>query len=183
MWRLSHRLRSRGRPLRFRRRRGRGLFESPCPSSGQRASAACTQARTLNSPASAPLAPARCAVPFLLDCLCDDPAPRFAPPLRPAGVTPAVVRHIPYTGTRIAVYEQLRSALGDSAGGVAAKMGVGATAGAIGQLVAVPADLVKARHADLALPPACLASHLPASPCRALPAPGAGFGIRRCGSE
>lgn len=55
-----------------------------------------------------------------------------------------MVRHIPYTGTRIAVYEQLRSMLGDSSGGLLAKMGVGATAGAIGQLVAVPADLIKA---------------------------------------
>ena len=59
-----------------------------------------------------------------------------------------MVRHVPYSGTRIVAYEALRSrALGSSAheANVATKMALGATAGALGQLVAVPADVVKVR--------------------------------------
>eukprot|EP00955_Chlamydomonas_euryale_P090967 364586-Chlamydomonas_euryale.AAC.15 len=110
-----------------------------------------------------------------------------------AGVSPAVVRHWFYSGTRITMYEQLRVAwshslerrqpqqqqqqqqrqqrelrqqeqrpqqqpeaqqqqpgpqqhgLGKQQPGLAAKLAMGATAGALGQLVAVPADLVKVR--------------------------------------
>ncbi|KAG1660670.1 hypothetical protein FOA52_006831 [Chlamydomonas sp. UWO 241] len=65
-----------------------------------------------------------------------------------AGLTPAVARHVVYSGTRIPVYEHLRAAWapGDGAQpGVGTKLAAGATAGAIGQLVAVPADLVKVR--------------------------------------
>ncbi len=86
------------------------------------------------------------------------------------GVCPAMARHVPYSGVRIVVYEQLRNAsLGaDGSGSVAVKMALGATSGAVGQarvllstcrtpavccaeslrraqLVAVPADLVKVR--------------------------------------
>eukprot|EP00884_Botryococcus_braunii_P007290 jgi/Botrbrau1/16562/Bobra.0385s0005.1 len=66
-----------------------------------------------------------------------------------AGLGPAVARHIPYTGTRIVVYEYLRCALRFSKKGedlpLVAKLGMGMTAGAVGQLVAVPTDLVKIR--------------------------------------
>ncbi|PNW84038.1 hypothetical protein CHLRE_04g218650v5 [Chlamydomonas reinhardtii] len=97
-----------------------------------------------------------------------------------AGLAPALVRHIFYTGTRITVYEQLRrsyvgglssgtsgsgagsSSSGSGSGntsststststssgnsvGLGAKLLMGLTAGAVGQAVAVPADLVKVR--------------------------------------
>jgi len=75
-----------------------------------------------------------------------------------AGLSPALVRHVFYSGTRISVYEQLKATLQQQqqqqAGGLAAQAaqpGVGAkllmglTAGAVGQAVAVPADLVKVR--------------------------------------
>eukprot|EP00198_Chlamydomonas_reinhardtii_P002918 XP_001692254.1 uncoupling protein [Chlamydomonas reinhardtii] len=66
-----------------------------------------------------------------------------------AGLAPALVRHIFYTGTRITVYEQLRRSYvgGLSSGtvGLGAKLLMGLTAGAVGQAVAVPADLVKVR--------------------------------------
>mmetsp|Transcript_32687 Transcript_32687/g.92736 ORF Transcript_32687/g.92736 Transcript_32687/m.92736 type:complete len:313 (+) Transcript_32687:137-1075(+) len=66
------------------------------------------------------------------------------------GLKPAVIRHIPYSGTRILVFESLRNRLDGkltpgSGLAVAAKMSMGLTAGAIGQLIAVPADLVKVR--------------------------------------
>jgi solute carrier family 25 uncoupling protein 27 len=78
-----------------------------------------------------------------------------------AGLTPAVVRHVFYTGTRITLYEQLRniyaarqaqhhssaSSSSDSSGAASVGLGprllCGLTAGAVGQLVAVPADLLK----------------------------------------
>jgi solute carrier family 25 uncoupling protein 27 len=58
-----------------------------------------------------------------------------------------MVRHVPYSGTRIVAYEALRSRLGGSAheASVATKMFMGATAGALGQLIAVPADVLKVR--------------------------------------
>ncbi|PNH09111.1 Mitochondrial uncoupling protein 4, partial [Tetrabaena socialis] len=70
-----------------------------------------------------------------------------------AGLSPALVRHIFYTGTRITVYERLRQygappaegSGGGGGGGLAAKLAMGLTAGAVGQAVAVPADLVKVR--------------------------------------
>ena len=68
-----------------------------------------------------------------------------------AGVRPAIWRQIPYSGVRISAYEALRkrldasSAAGSGAGeSAAAKMVIGATAGGLGQLVAVPFDLLKA---------------------------------------
>ena len=54
-----------------------------------------------------------------------------------------------HTGTRITLYEQLRewgSASTNSPTSLAAKLACGATAGAVGQLVAVPADLIKVRE-------------------------------------
>ncbi|KAJ9505932.1 hypothetical protein QJQ45_017011 [Haematococcus lacustris] len=90
-----------------------------------------------------------------------------------AGLAPAALRHVFYSGTRILVYEQLRGSwsrmgkapaaeqqLGAQAAprqppsphthptpglGLGGAMLLGATAGAAGQLVAVPADLVKVR--------------------------------------
>ncbi|KAL6753463.1 uncoupling protein [Haematococcus lacustris] len=87
-----------------------------------------------------------------------------------AGLAPAALRHVFYSGTRILVYEQLRGSwsrmgkapaaeqqlgaqaapLGPAAPqapslGLGGAMLLGATAGAAGQLVAVPADLVKVR--------------------------------------
>lgn len=76
-----------------------------------------------------------------------------------SGLSPAIARHVVYTSTRITAYEQLRARwrrrqrqqkLGQPQGqepaaspGVAAKLAMGLAAGAVGQLVAVPADLVK----------------------------------------
>ncbi|GIL79263.1 hypothetical protein Vretimale_16449 [Volvox reticuliferus] len=98
-----------------------------------------------------------------------------------AGLSPALIRHVFYTGTRITVYEWLRSTVaagptsglassststsssaGDSGsrssgveargagangsgGGLGSKLLMGLTAGAVGQAVAVPADLIKVR--------------------------------------
>ena len=69
------------------------------------------------------------------------------------GATPAIVRHIPYSTTRIAVYEVLREYTlgGQPAGGAGGELSLGsrlffgATAGAVGQLIAVPADVVKVK--------------------------------------
>merc|ERR1719408_1189660 len=66
-----------------------------------------------------------------------------------AGVTPAVARHIPYTGFRAIGYEYIRgffcgSAPKDQAPFVA-KAAAGMTAGGIGQAIAVPCDLIKVR--------------------------------------
>mmetsp|Transcript_27735 Transcript_27735/g.65899 ORF Transcript_27735/g.65899 Transcript_27735/m.65899 type:complete len:252 (-) Transcript_27735:149-904(-) len=69
-----------------------------------------------------------------------------------AGLKPALLRHIPYSGTRIMVFEQLRDVSRVEGGGshaaggeILGKMASGMVAGAAGQLVAVPADLVKVR--------------------------------------
>lgn len=66
-----------------------------------------------------------------------------------AGVSPAVMRHIPYSGTRIMVFESLRSGmplpLDSTVLATVTKMGMGLVAGATGQFIAVPADLVKVR--------------------------------------
>jgi len=67
-----------------------------------------------------------------------------------AGVTPAVARHIPYTGFRAIGYEYIRAFFcgkdtpKDKAP-LLAKMAAGMSAGAIGQAIAVPCDLVKVR--------------------------------------
>ena len=80
-----------------------------------------------------------------------------------AGLSPAVIRHVFYSGTRITVYERLRASwsrrppedlLEPQSGGklpqpsgqslgLVPKLAMGAIAGATGQLVAVPADLIK----------------------------------------
>jgi len=66
-----------------------------------------------------------------------------------AGVTPAVARHIPYTGFRAIGYEYIRAFFcGDKPKDQApllAKMAAGMTAGGIGQAIAVPCDLIKVR--------------------------------------
>jgi len=65
-----------------------------------------------------------------------------------AGVTPAVARHIPYTGFRAIGYEYIRGIFcgGDPAGApLIYKMAAGMTAGGIGQAIAVPCDLIKVR--------------------------------------
>lgn len=64
------------------------------------------------------------------------------------GLSPALVRHVPYTGSRILIYEQLRRCFtpaGAAHPSLTTKVAMGATAGALGQLLAVPADLVKVR--------------------------------------
>jgi len=67
-----------------------------------------------------------------------------------AGLSPALARHIPYSGTRILAYEALRGRLG--AEGLGSLLALGAASGALGQIVAVPADVVKVRmQADGAL--------------------------------
>jgi len=66
-----------------------------------------------------------------------------------AGVTPAVARHIPYTGFRAIGYEYIRAFFcGDKPKDQApllGKMAAGMTAGAVGQAIAVPCDLIKVR--------------------------------------
>jgi len=64
-----------------------------------------------------------------------------------SGLAPAVARHIPYTGCRIFIYEKLRQSLSTQgeAPALGVKMFMGATSGALGQLVAVPADVIKVR--------------------------------------
>ncbi|KAL4443680.1 hypothetical protein ABPG75_011417 [Micractinium tetrahymenae] len=69
-----------------------------------------------------------------------------------AGLAPAVLRHLPYTGIRVLTFEQLRGLaqqqLGVEPGAplpLPVSLAIGLTAGGLGQLVAVPADLVKVR--------------------------------------
>eukprot|EP00040_Diaphanoeca_grandis_P011554 m.59292 g.59292 ORF g.59292 m.59292 type:complete len:259 (+) comp22686_c0_seq1:312-1088(+) len=69
------------------------------------------------------------------------------------GIQPAVIRHWIYTASRVLIYEDLRNALAKQpwTGGdannptISVKMMAGLSAGAIGQLIASPADLVKIR--------------------------------------
>lgn len=81
------------------------------------------------------------------------------------GLSPALVRHVFYTGTRISVYEALKARLqaDGQAPGLALKLGMGLTAGAVGQLVAVPADLVKVRMQAQARDAAVMAAAAAAS--------------------
>ena len=67
---------------------------------------------------------------------------------------PSPARHIPYTSTRIIVYELLRDwwaeqrpagPEGKASVPLYAKLCMGATAGMVGQLISVPADLIKVR--------------------------------------
>ena len=66
-----------------------------------------------------------------------------------AGVTPAVARHVPYTGFRAIGYEYIRALFcgskPPSEAPLIAKMAAGMSAGAIGQAIAVPCDLIKVR--------------------------------------
>jgi len=66
-----------------------------------------------------------------------------------AGVTPAVARHVPYTGFRAIGYEYIRAIFcgskPPSEAPLIAKMAAGMSAGAIGQAIAVPCDLIKVR--------------------------------------
>jgi len=60
------------------------------------------------------------------------------------GLSPAVLRHVPYTGTRVLLYEELKGAAGPEAG-VGAKLGMGFLSGGVAQAIAVPMDLAKVR--------------------------------------
>lgn len=81
-----------------------------------------------------------------------------------AGLAPAVLRHLPYTGIRVLAFEQLRSlaqrhwasATTPTAAGqqdaaqaqalpLPVRLAIGLTAGGVAQFVAVPADLIKVR--------------------------------------
>jgi hypothetical protein len=76
-----------------------------------------------------------------------------------AGLAPAVLRHVPYTGIRVLAFEQLRGLAKQRllppqqqhAGApppqlpLFVSLAIGLTAGGLGQLVAVPADLIKVR--------------------------------------
>lgn len=65
-----------------------------------------------------------------------------------AGITPAVARHIPYTGFRTIAYEHIRRFFcGNdvSKAGLASKASAGMIAGGIAQTIAVPFDVVKVR--------------------------------------
>eukprot|EP00927_Polykrikos_kofoidii_P049347 TRINITY_DN43416_c0_g1_i1.p1 TRINITY_DN43416_c0_g1~~TRINITY_DN43416_c0_g1_i1.p1 ORF type:complete len:315 (+),score=28.84 TRINITY_DN43416_c0_g1_i1:132-1076(+) len=65
-----------------------------------------------------------------------------------AGLSPAVARHIPYTGCRTVTYEHLRTVFcgeDPSKASFFAKAACGMSAGALAQSIAVPCDLVKVR--------------------------------------
>lgn len=63
------------------------------------------------------------------------------------GVSAAVIRHIPYTGTRVGLYEFLRGKLCEEGQKppIYLRFVMGFTAGGVAQTIAVPADLVKVR--------------------------------------
>jgi solute carrier family 25 uncoupling protein 27 len=63
------------------------------------------------------------------------------------GVSPAIARHIPYTGTRVILYEYLRKeATKDGAKpSFLTRLAMGFTAGGTAQTIAVPMDLIKVR--------------------------------------
>lgn len=65
-----------------------------------------------------------------------------------SGMTPAVMRHIPYTGFRTIGYEYIRKLFcgqDNPNPSMLAKMAAGMTCGGIAQSIAVPCDLVKVR--------------------------------------
>ena len=75
-----------------------------------------------------------------------------------SGLAPAVLRHVPYTGIRVLAFEQLRGLAQQRLlppqqhpGApppqlpLLVSLAIGLTAGGLGQLVAVPADLIKVR--------------------------------------
>ncbi len=77
---------------------------------------------------------------------------RMPIPCSYAGLAPAVLRHVPYTGIRVLTFEQLRGlaqqrlgAAPDAPLPLPVSLAIGLTAGGAGQLIAVPADLVKVR--------------------------------------
>jgi solute carrier family 25 (mitochondrial uncoupling protein), member 27 len=64
------------------------------------------------------------------------------------GWLPAIVRHFPYSGFRIVVYEDLRNLFGANKGNalsIPLQFVIGFTSGAVGQIIAVPMDLIKVR--------------------------------------
>eukprot|EP00668_Euglena_longa_P032231 GGOE01041532.1.p1 GENE.GGOE01041532.1~~GGOE01041532.1.p1 ORF type:complete len:279 (+),score=45.17 GGOE01041532.1:57-839(+) len=61
------------------------------------------------------------------------------------GLSAAILRHWVYSATRIALYEQFRNETDKRKWGFAGKLFSGAFAGAIGQFIASPTDLVKVR--------------------------------------
>lgn len=68
-----------------------------------------------------------------------------------AGLFPALLRHVPYTGVRISLFEALkntysqRTGRDDSALPLGPSLTFGLVSGGIGQLVAVPCDVIKVR--------------------------------------
>lgn len=63
------------------------------------------------------------------------------------GVSPAIARHVPYTGTRVILYEYLRGRFtkeGEKPSFLM-RLGMGFTAGGTAQVIAVPMDLIKVR--------------------------------------
>lgn len=65
-----------------------------------------------------------------------------------AGLAPAVVRHIPYTGFRAIGYEHIRKIFSGedaSSASMLAKAATGMTVGGLAQAIAVPCDLIKVR--------------------------------------
>lgn len=61
------------------------------------------------------------------------------------GLSPALLRHVFYTSTRIVTYEQLRKLEDEHSTSVARRALLGGISGVIGQIIANPADLVKVR--------------------------------------
>jgi solute carrier family 25 uncoupling protein 27 len=65
-----------------------------------------------------------------------------------AGIAPALLRHLPYTSIRVALFERLRdraNATWDGRPPPGSTLAAGLVAGGAGQLAAVPADLIKLR--------------------------------------
>lgn len=64
-----------------------------------------------------------------------------------SGVTPAIARHVPYTGTRVILYEYLRGRFTKEGEKPPffLRLGMGFTAGGTAQVLAVPMDLIKVR--------------------------------------
>jgi solute carrier family 25 uncoupling protein 27 len=63
------------------------------------------------------------------------------------GVAPAIARHVPYTGTRIGLYEKLRSefTVPGEKPSLGLRLALGFSAGGTAQAIAVPMDLIKVR--------------------------------------
>jgi solute carrier family 25 uncoupling protein 27 len=63
------------------------------------------------------------------------------------GITPAIARHVPYTGTRVLLYEYLRGQYtkDNQKPSFFTRLVMGFTAGGTAQIIAVPMDLIKVR--------------------------------------